>query len=74
MFSINPTPKFFVLNGLRGLSMISLLFVFIANLVVMAQDIQALQHGVTDTAHEDCDYIESVSRFGVPAHRARKSR
>jgi hypothetical protein len=60
MLTLNSGPKFFILNALRGLSMISLLFVFIANIVIMAQDIQAIQHGVTDTDHEECDYIESV--------------
>lgn len=63
MLTLNSGPKFFILNALRGLSMISLLFVFIANIVIMAQDIQAIQHGVTDKDHEDCDYIENS---GVP--------
>jgi len=63
MLTLNQTPKFILLNALRGLSMISLLFVLIANIVIMAQDIQAIQHGVTDKNHEDCDYIENS---GVP--------
>jgi hypothetical protein len=63
MLTLNSGPKFIILNALRALSMISLLFVFIANIVIMAQDIQALQQGATDTNHEDCDYIENS---GVP--------
>lgn len=63
MLTLNSGPKFIILNALRALSMISLLFVFIANIVIMAQDIQALQQGVTDINHEDCDYIENS---GVP--------
>jgi len=46
--------------------MISLLFVFIANIVIMAQDIQALHQGV-DKDHEDCDYIDNSSVPNQPA-------
>jgi hypothetical protein len=62
MLSLASKPKFFLLNALRGLSMISLLFVFIANIVIMAQDIQAINHGL-DKDHEDCDYYDNS---GVP--------
>jgi len=62
MLSLASKPKFFILNALRGLSMISLLFVFIANIVIMAQDIDALRHGISKD-HEDCDYFDNS---GVP--------
>jgi len=62
MISLASKPKFFILNALRGLSMISLLFVFIANIVIMAQDIDALRHGISKD-HEDCDYFDNS---GVP--------
>jgi Fe-S-cluster containining protein len=63
MLSLASKPKFFILNALRAFSLLSLLFVFIANIVIMAQDIQALKHNAHDTDHEDCDYIEGS---GVP--------
>lgn len=58
MLSIPSKPKFFLLNALRGLSMISLLFVFIANVVIMVDDIKALQSKDPDA--EECDYLEYV--------------
>jgi hypothetical protein len=61
MLSLASKPKFFLLNALRGLSMLSLLFVLIANFVIMAQDIQALKHESHDPESEDCDYIEASS-------------
>jgi len=63
MLTLNSVPKFFILNVLRGLSMISLLFVLIANILIMLQDIQAILHGVTDKDHAECDYLEGS---GVP--------
>lgn len=58
MLSLASKPKFFILNALRGFSMISLLFVFIANIVILAQDVQAIRHGI-DKDHEDCDYFDN---------------
>jgi len=66
MLSLASKPKFYVLNVLRGLSMLSLLFVFIANFLILAQDIQALHnetHATTAAVAEDeeCDYVGASS-------------
>jgi hypothetical protein len=66
MLFLASKPKFFLLNALRGLSMVSLLFVFIANFVIMAQDIQAIHNESHATAaelaaDEECDFIGASS-------------
>jgi len=63
MLTLDVGPKFFILNALRCLSMTSLLLVLIANIIIVQQDVQAIQHGVTDGNHEQCDYIESKFRY-----------
>lgn len=58
MLSLSPKPKFFLLNALRALSMISLLFIFIANIIILAEDVKAVRSNTHDKDHEDCDYVE----------------
>jgi len=60
MLSLSPKPKFFLLNALRFLSLISLLFVLIANCIILMEDAKAV-HAPVDKDHEDCDYVENSS-------------
>jgi hypothetical protein len=55
--------KFFLLNAVRGFSMLSLLLVFIANILIMVQDVQAMHHQTNATAvvDEECEYIGASS-------------
>ncbi|KAG8760107.1 hypothetical protein FRC14_004093 [Serendipita sp. 396] len=66
MLSLASKPKFYILNVLRAFSLLSLLFVFIANLVILAEDVRALRQPV-DKDHEDCEYIEGTSVPNQPA-------
>jgi hypothetical protein len=67
MLSIPSKPKFFLLNALRFFSMLSLLFVFIANIIILAQDVEAIREARHDKEHEDCEYIEGSSVPNQPA-------
>ncbi|KAG8833094.1 hypothetical protein FRC17_000033 [Serendipita sp. 399] len=66
MLSLASKPKFYILNVLRAFSLLSLLFVLVANLVILAEDVRALRQPV-DKDHEDCEYIEGTSVPNQPA-------
>ena len=62
---MSPADIFLGLNGIRVLSIISMLLVFASSIFVLVNDVEAVNRFMKDASEADmtdCDYIECVPK------------